>query len=1638
MTTNSIEKTFVQSINTMNSALDEIKNRRRLWFYIYTLTFLFTFAFAFSPFLLQGRGFVWYIDGRMQTYPWLAYVGQRVRSTLAGFLKGDFTVPLYDLSMGWGDDIIGFMGSYAQLDPVAVFLSALVPIAFTETLYSFIIIMRLYLAGLAFIYMCLHFCKRPFESYIGSILYLFCAYATYTSTAYPYFVIFMILFPLLITGADKILKRERGGLFIFCVFYAAICSYYFLFISTLMAGLFALLRFFDLYGKGNRKTNFMLLLGRGIGLYFLGLALAAPILIPGIFELLQSGRNDYSHIAISTDFYVHWRYFWERFLTLITPKREYDLEWGLDFPCFAAIALPAISIQFSKKQNRTLKWLLGMALLCLFSPLGGLIMNGFQYPSNRWAFGLSLVVAYSVTDSISVLFQAEEREKRICLITLSIYAAIAIIASMGGATISYPLLGVGFLAVTTVFIITASGNLTLNRTCRLKKALCVVLVILNVGINSIYMFSSNLMGWVNRFELIGNETLMLAGSMEANASEMPYREGMQDGRINSNSLFYNYSMVYGIPGTNIYTTTLNENVNRFWNELECSGNLQEFRIYSTGQQTMLDALLSVKHQMKWEDGTDYIPYGYNEVGSFMRTLVYENQYALPWGYTYSDTVSVESLNGLNGVEKQEILLQAVALDEGKTPASAFPMSSKDIPYTADYSDCIWKDGRLYVGSPDANITLHADLDGGKEYYLRIAGLNIDGYGDQFVSVSAKANIDFYVECGGASGSGRAMAKEYPWYYGRENYLFCLGCSNLNRDTVTIQFPAEGVFYLDTIELIELPLDSYVEHVEKLRAESLEDIVVASNRITGIVDVSADKILCLSVPYARGWIATIDGEQVPILRANYAFMGIQVPQGQHVIEFRYFTPGLKAGLCIGAFGLIALLLYLNSERKVKVKRKDSKKEQHSLLSDYTGIKQNSGLPDTNNNEFLKKKIFTSGNATINRILAFFREYYLDVFFIQVVFFIVCLHKSFITYETNDDFYMSMLVNGAWGQPTDHLVFINVLLGRLLRLLVSKAPSIGWYYYFQASCCVIAFICIGIVIKRRNSLVYWLILPACLWLIERECYQSMQFTKTAGILAAAGALLIIDSFEWDKGHTMERILGCLLVIVSTLFRFNSGIMVCGVFSVYAFRQVLKGRRIGMTICAVWVATFALCFAASAYNSHIYQSEPDWGRFEDFNKKRTLINDWNISDWNDYFSTYADDYQQAGIDPNDLLMMRYWSFTDPDVFSTEFVDTAVAIKKDTMSEYRHKSSYMHTYFQEMINRITAEPLLYILIGVLIIWFVVCRTNALALLGIPLMLLSALLYCYHIDRYWNHRLLFSLLSGAIVVLVFMIAKSGISNVRPVFGKLSIFLTVLSIASIWVQGTISPGTENNTLQYTLQKINEQDGSLYVFEPLDNILSDSIDVRTPPQQASCRNICDAGGWLVNSPVVAQTFAEHHIVNPWKECIDNDKIYFVDHDRIINKLNYIRRHYSPDANARLVRLSSGMTIYNITTEDIPENLSTYDENTNDIEYYTDCSIDGQQFIIEGTICKEHHSSFDQRVFIKISRKGMPDVDCAAVQVEDWTFPPEDERHFAGFIGKTNIEDLKGKDLRVYLYLKSDALHRIEITNDIQSVLNGDES
>lgn len=75
-----------------------------------------------------------------------------------------------------------------------------------------------------------------------------------------------------------------------------------------------------------------------------------------------------------------------------------------------------------------------------------------------------------------------------------------------------------------------------------------------------------------------------------------------------------------------------------------------------------------------------------------------------------------------------------------------------------------------------------------------------------------------------------------------------------------------------------------------------------------VQANGDGYLVLADNYYDGWTATIDGESVPILRANHTFRAVAIPGGEHTIRFRFEPRPLRAGFMITAGTWLLVLAY----------------------------------------------------------------------------------------------------------------------------------------------------------------------------------------------------------------------------------------------------------------------------------------------------------------------------------------------------------------------------------------------------------------------------------------------------------------------------------------------------------------------------------------------------------------------------------------------------------------------------------------------------------------------------------------------------------------------------------------------------------
>ncbi len=80
----------------------------------------------------------------------------------------------------------------------------------------------------------------------------------------------------------------------------------------------------------------------------------------------------------------------------------------------------------------------------------------------------------------------------------------------------------------------------------------------------------------------------------------------------------------------------------------------------------------------------------------------------------------------------------------------------------------------------------------------------------------------------------------------------------------------------------------------------------ANNIEISVNSNSSGLLVLSDPYYPGWKAYVDGKTEKILRADYAFRSVVVPDGKHTVSFIYDPNSFKIGLLLGMIGIIGTI------------------------------------------------------------------------------------------------------------------------------------------------------------------------------------------------------------------------------------------------------------------------------------------------------------------------------------------------------------------------------------------------------------------------------------------------------------------------------------------------------------------------------------------------------------------------------------------------------------------------------------------------------------------------------------------------------------------------------------------------------------
>ena len=892
-----------------------IKEQRKYCYGVYTLMFLLMCIVAFLPFFTEGKSFVWGAgveDGLSQHFSALAYYGEALREFFRNLLAGHPKLVMWDMSLGYGADILSTLNYYAIGDPLNLLYGFVSP-KNTETMYDFMILLRMYLAGITFIMYARKMKKRSYGTVIGALVYVFSGFCFRLGLRHPFFINPMIYFPLLCLGIEKIYQRERPYVFIFAVCVSAMSNYYFLYMLTIFAVIYAWIRFYK-YTEENKMKNFFLTILK-FGIYYtLGIAMAAVILLPSVIGFLGNGRYgngaDWKSLIVYPGKY--YLLFIENFIGYGNMGSNTNAGY---LPIVGIVVLFTLFSQRMKHKKYRAAFI--ASIIALILPIFGYAFNGFSYANNRWAFALSFIVALLTAEMYPRLFVMSKRQQIGIGAGIIIYTVFCIIVNASGEEILKNkgiMAACGLIAVFYILLLIFQrlGYDTQKRIVRVSMA---ILLLISVGVHGYYRFDPKGYAYTQEFMDQGQAYRTLK---EDNIRMLSKANDPSVYRVHAEGYRYkNYGLINHLNTISGYYSITAKCVTDTIKGYDTLGMQYADKYKGVDQRLGLLSLAGVKYitvahnsqVAKDVSSMGDVPYGVEKLRKKGNITLYKNKYALPFAYAYDSYMTEQQYEQLNGIGKEQAMLAQIILNQHPADKEIQHNEQRNGP---DIQTISLPETRISSpkGKKYADITVPVEKD--KETYLYFKNLVYHGKkngDDKFILTGRKGTKGILVTQNDVQQKIHIQSTFNPYYFGRKDYIVKINHQTSKaKEKVRLNFLSPGEYEFDDISLITVPKKDVLARLKERKENSMKQIQYEGNHFRGVYHAKKDQILCVTIPYSKGWKATVNGNRTKIYKANGMFMGIIMKKGTQSVKLDYETPGLKIGAWISLVAWIGLGIY----------------------------------------------------------------------------------------------------------------------------------------------------------------------------------------------------------------------------------------------------------------------------------------------------------------------------------------------------------------------------------------------------------------------------------------------------------------------------------------------------------------------------------------------------------------------------------------------------------------------------------------------------------------------------------------------------------------------------------------------------------
>ncbi|MEE1199023.1 MAG: YfhO family protein [Christensenellales bacterium] len=860
---------------------------------VYTGLFAMFYGIFWAGISLAGKAPIWRMDGLMQHYPYMVYLGQWLRDALSALLHGE-AVRCFDFSLGFGADVPGVLNYYGFGDPlmlISVFFSG----ANTELGYGLLMALRSYCAGLSCMALAHSIGFRKNQTLYISLLYAFSLKLFTTALVYqamfanPY-----IHFPLMILGMNQVFERRKPWVLSLAVALSGLCGFYFLFSnSVLLLGYALVMHFYQ--GEKRPLAALPGTAARAMGWYLLGIGICGVVLFPSVAAYFGSQRMA---AGSSMDAF--------RLTYSYAEYRNIPLAFVSDYGFGAVPFLPmagvfglVLMIFRSRRRDRNWYAVFGGIILLLCVPATGWALNGFSYETARWGYASALLAAMLCGKMLMHVFSLSRREKWIVSGTAALI--LLYLGLMYRSAGEFKRGSILLAAVMTV--LTAAVLLGINTRrfrgntdgiSRGAAALVAVLVVVNMG-------SAHYRAWLNRMP----ET---ADRLESYASmtTSPYAGLETDGtfgRTDTDARLlgyrFNASSLENVAGTSVYNSILPSGVDQLMTDT-LTLPVEHINVFSGLQaRAPMQAIWAVNQYVT--DAEGIVPYGFELAGETEQGYrLYERSEPLPVATVMNMVMSRAQYDALSPLEKQWALTQCAVTEDTGLPEASFEGGVVEVPIDGMETENLLWQGEDLTAEAGGTIRLTFDAPEDCELYLVAEGLKILG---GTISLDNQVEAD----CHGVRAGISLMPESFELTRPLQQQIIHLGYSKEGRTTAELRFAQSSEYRLKELKLYAQPMTDFRTVTAQIRDHGMENVAMETNGLSGTVTMDEPGILVFSIPADKGWTAIVDGQRMELTDSAGALLALELREGYHSVTLSYETPGLTLG---AAASLVSLMLCLS--------------------------------------------------------------------------------------------------------------------------------------------------------------------------------------------------------------------------------------------------------------------------------------------------------------------------------------------------------------------------------------------------------------------------------------------------------------------------------------------------------------------------------------------------------------------------------------------------------------------------------------------------------------------------------------------------------------------------------------------------------